>query len=185
MNLFAKAGVAVALAACVFAGAAQSAQTRSDGIHTQDWMKTESFLDLKDDLAEAKEAQKGLVIIFEQPGCGACKRLHEVNFQEPELVKTITDNFDVVQINMYGNLTVTDFDGEELSEGDFSTKHRINFTPTTLFIGDDGAEVFRLPGYFKPFYYQSGYEYVMDGAPQKGQVFPRWLKAKRDRSTTE
>lgn len=185
MNLFAKAGMAAVLAVCVFAGAAQSAPTRSDGIHTQDWMKSDSFLDLKEDLTEALDAGRDLVIIFEQPGCGACKRLHEVNFVEPDLVKTITDNFDVLQINMYGNVTVTDFDGEELSEGDFAIKHRVNFTPTTMFIGEDGKEIFRLPGYFKPYYYKSGFEFVMDGAPQEGQVFPRWLKAKRNRGTTE
>lgn len=185
MNLFAKAGAAVALAACLVSGVAQSAPMRSDGIHTQDWMKSDSFLDLKEDLAEAHDAGKDLVIIFEQPGCGACERLHEANFIIPELVSTITENFDVLQINLYGNVTVTDFDGEELSEGDFAIKHRVNFTPTTMFIGEDGKEIFRLPGYFKPYYYQSGFEFVMDGAPQEGQVFPRWLKAKRAKSTTE
>jgi len=159
-------------------------EMRSDGIHTESWMKSMTFLDLSDDLAEAKDQGKGLVLLFEQPGCGSCKRLHEVNFQEPALVDYLTQNFDFIQINMYGAKQITDFDGEVLSEAKYAEKHLINFSPTTLFIGADaadGAEVFRLPGYFKPYFYQSGFEYVVDQGPQNGVIFPRWLKAKRDR----
>jgi len=157
------------------------APLRDDGIHTQPWMKGDSFLDLKEDLAEARAAGKGLVILFEQIGCGSCKRLHEVNFAEPELVDYITAHFDVLQINMYGDNEVTDFDGEVLSERAFNEKRMINFSPTTLFIGADGAEVFRVPGYLKPYFYQSAFEYVVDQGPQKKVLFPRWLRGKRDR----
>ena len=160
---------------------AQALDMRDDGIHTEHWMKQLSFLDLKDDLAEAQAKGKGLAIIFEQPGCGSCKRLHEVNFQEPSVVDFITKNFDVLQINMYGDNLVTDFDGEELSEVKFTEKLLINFSPTTVFIGADGKETFRIPGYLKPNFYLSGFEYVVDQGPQKGILFPRWLKQKRDR----
>lgn len=160
---------------------AQALEMRSDGIHTESWMKSMTFLDLKEDLAEAKSQGKGLVIIFEQPGCGSCKRLHEVNFKEQPLVDFITQNFDVLQINMYGDNLVTDFDGEVLSEVKFSEKLLINFSPTTIFFGADHTETFRIPGYLAPKFYQSGFEYVVDEGPQKGILFPRWLKAKRDR----
>jgi len=163
------------------AATAQALELRADGIHTESWMKSMTFLDLGEDLAEAQAEGKGLVVIFEQPGCGSCKRLHEVNFQDPALVDYLTRHFVFIQINMYGDNLVTDFDGEELSEVKFSEKRMVNFSPTTLFIGADGSEVFRLPGYFKPYFYQSGFEYVVDQAPQNGVMFPRWLKAKRDR----
>ncbi len=163
------------------ANPAGALEMRSDGIHTESWMKSMTFLDLSDDLAEAKAQGKSLVVLFEQPGCGSCKRLHEVNFQEPPLVEYLTQNFDFIQINMYGAKQITDFDGEVLSESEYAAKKLINFSPTTLFIGADGAEVFRLPGYFKPYFYQSGFEYVVDQGPQNGVMFPRSLKAKRDR----
>lgn len=171
----------VLCAALFFSTTAEALEMRSDGIHTEGWMKSMTFLDMKEDLAEAQANGKGLVILFEQPGCGSCKRLHEVNFQDQPLVDYITGNFDVIQINMYGDNLVIDFDGEELSEARFSEKLLVNFSPTTLFIGPDGTETFRLPGYFKPYFYQSGFEYVVDQAPQNGVMFPRWLKAKRDR----
>lgn len=178
--------IAVLLAFGVLSGTeAKALEMRSDGIHTESWMKSMTFLDLSEDLAEAQAAGKGLVVLFEQPGCGSCKRLHEVNFQEPALVDYLTQNFVFIQINMYGDNLVTDFDGEVLSEVKYAEKKLVNFSPTTLFVGADGAEVFRLPGYFKPYFYQSGFEYVADQAPQNGVLFPRWLKAKRDRLAAE
>lgn len=175
-------GLALTLA---FTQAAQALDMRDDGIHTEKWMKQLSFLVLEEDLAEAQAKGKGLAIIFEQPGCGSCKRLHEVNFREQPLVDYITKHFDVLQINMYGDNIVTDFDGEELSEVKFTEKHLINFSPTTLFIGADGQELFRIPGYLKPYFYQSGFEYVVEEGPQNGILFPRWLKQKRDRLRAE
>jgi len=175
------------LTLCVIlaASGAQALEMRSDGIHTESWIKSMTFLDLNEDVAEAQASGKGLVIIFEQPGCGSCKRLHEVNFQEKPLVDYITQHFDVLQINMYGDNRVTDFDGEVLSEGKFTEKLLINFSPTTVFFAPGGKEVFRIPGYLAPKFYQSGFEYVVDQGPQKGILFPRWLKAKRDRLAAE
>ena len=159
---------------------AAEAPLRADGIHTQPWMKSLTFLELKNDLAEALEGgKKGLVVIFEQPGCGACERLHEVNFADPAMVSLITANFDVIQINMYGEAEVTDFDGEVLPEKKLAEKLLVNFTPTTVFIGADGAESFRIPGYLKPRFYRAAYEYVLDDGPEKKILFPRWMKQRR------
>jgi len=163
------------------AATAGDAPLRSDGIHTQPWMKSLSFLDLKEDLEEAKANGKGLVILFEQPGCGSCERLHEENFSKKELVSYITKHFDVIQINMFGDNEVTDFEGNVTSEREVTQDLMINFSPTTIFYGNDGKELFRVPGYLKPYYYQSAFEYVVDKGPQNRLLFPRWLKAKRDR----
>ena len=174
-----------ALFLLVLAAPAHALELRSDGIHTESWMKSMTFLDLNEDTVEAQAAGKGLVMIFEQPGCGSCKRLHEVNFQDQALVDYITRHFDVLQVNMYGDNLVTDFDGEVLSEVKFSEKRLINFSPTTIFFGPDGTETFRVPGYLSPKFYLSSFEYVVDQGPQKGILFPRWLKAKRDRLAAE
>ena len=156
-----------------------AAQLRDDGLHYQPWIKV-SFLDLADDLAEALEkGKKGLVIIYEQNGCGACKRLHEVNFADKDLVAYINQHFDVVQINLYGDNEVTDFDGEILSESAFAEKHVANFTPTTAFHVADGEEVFRLPGYMPARFYRQGYEYVVDDGHNSGLSYPRWVQARR------
>ena len=131
-----------------------------DGMHEQSWFH-ESFLDLGGDLGEAKANGKRLVIIWEQRGCPYCKRMHEVNLRIPRIVNSIKDNFVVIQLNLWGDREVTDFDGEVLKEKDLANKWGVLFTPTSIFYpetvekigGKTGrdAEVLRIPGYFKPF----------------------------------
>jgi thioredoxin-related protein len=169
----------VPLSIVFFASLAQAGEVkkREDGIHFQPWVKNISFLDLKEDLDEALGSKKlGLAVIFEQPGCGSCKRLHEVNFSDNTLVKLITDNFDVLQINMYGSSEVTDMSGAVINERVLSEKMAVNFTPTTAFFDETGKEIFRIPGYLKPKFYQRAVEYVIDRGPQRKILFPRWSR---------
>ena len=156
---------------------------RDDGIHTQPWIRSLTFLDLKEDLTEAKNAGKGLVVLFEQPGCVSCKRLHEVNFSNKEVVGYITKNFDVLQINMYGDNEVTDMDGSVINERKFAERMRIHFTPTTVFFNDQGREVFRVPGYIGAQFYKRAFEYVVDKGLQKKILFPRWQRERRNQKS--
>ncbi|GAB6053550.1 hypothetical protein JCM17960_23700 [Magnetospira thiophila] len=180
--------LSIALAALLLLSLPAQAESieRDDGVHTESWFKNLSFLDLKEDLKEALDSgKKGLVLIFEQQGCGACKRLHEVNFQEPEIIDFVSANFDVMVINMYGANEVTDFDGEVLAEARFNEKLMVNFSPTTIFFGAEGTEIFRVPGYLAPQFYLRAFQYVADGGPQKGILFPRWQKQQRDKAKAE
>lgn len=154
---------------------------RGDGIHTEAWFNNASFLDLKDDLAEAAKAGKGFVLIWEQPGCATCQQLHDVNFREKRLVDWIKANYAVMTMNMFGEVEVTDFDGEKLAEKALAEKHKVHFTPTTIFFDEQGKEVFRLPGYFKPYFYLAGFVFTRDKGYADAEVrgmFPRWLQAK-------
>ncbi len=178
--------VVVGLALLVSPGAMAETMHRDDGVHTEDWFKNLSFLELEEDLREALEAgKKGLVILFEQPGCGACRRLHEVNFQDPETIAFVSRTFDVMVLNMYGDNEVTDFDGAKMREGAFNDKLMVNFSPTTVFFGPGGKEVFRIPGYLAPKYYLAAFKYVADDGPAKGILFPRWLRQQHDKRADE
>lgn len=178
---------ALTLASLAFLSAPQAhaSEMRDDGIHTESWFKNMTFLDLREDLVEAKDAGKKLVLLFEQPGCGSCKRLHEETLQDKGVIDYVSANFDVIVLNMFGSKTVTDFDGEELTEAELAEKHMTHFSPTTLFIGDDGKVVFTVPGFKSAYFYQSAFEFVADNGPQQNMMFPRWLRAKRDRLAAE
>lgn len=155
---------------------ASAGQLRDDGIHYQPWIKV-SFLDIKEDLKEAvAKGKKGLVVIYEKKGCGSCKQLHEVNFQNKELVKYLTANFDVIQINIFGDNEVTATDGTTMREADFAEANLVNFSPTTQIITADGKEAFRMPGFMKLPFYQRGFQYVVDGHAEKGLTFQRFLQ---------
>jgi thioredoxin-related protein len=128
-----------------------------DGLHKPDWVR-DTFLDLREDLAEANAEGKRLLIIAEQLGCIYCKEMHESVFPVPSIDALIRENFFVVQINIYGDKEVTDFDGTVLREKDMALRWGVIFTPTMIFMPAEVAEgktaisgaVAFLPGAFKP-----------------------------------
>jgi thioredoxin-related protein len=110
-----------------------------DGLHKPDWLK-ETFLDLREDLADANAEGKRMLIIIEQRGCIYCTRLHEKVLPDPRIDAMIRENFFVVQINLYGDLDVTDFDGTVLSEKDMARRWNTVFTPTMIFLPEEVPE---------------------------------------------
>ncbi len=103
-----------------------------DGLHKTPWMR-DTFKDLGDDLAEANAEGKRLLVIVEQRGCIYCTKMHEEVYPVPEIGDFIRENYFVVQINMFGDVEVTDFDGTTLSEKDMVQRWGILFTPTMMF----------------------------------------------------
>ena len=157
---------------------AQAAELGEDGLYLQPWFSN-SFLELADDLDEAAAEGKDLLVLFEQKGCPYCRELHLVNFERDEIVSHLEEYFVVVQINLWGAREVVDLNGKSLEERDLAAQWGINFTPTSvIFSQDDGeaAEVFRMPGYFKPFHFMKSLEYVSSDA-YKSQLFQRFLQA--------
>ncbi|MEM9426484.1 MAG: thioredoxin family protein [Pseudomonadota bacterium] len=133
----------------------QAAEMGDDGLHKAPWMR-DTFRDLAEDLAEANDEGKRLLIMFEQRGCIYCTKMHEEVFPTEDVAAMIEDNYFVIQLNLYGDIEVTDFDGETLSEKEMARKWGILFTPTMMFIDDaveDGqtaqqAAVTTMPGAF-------------------------------------
>ena len=126
-----------------------------DGLHKADWMQ-ETFKDLREDLAEANGQGKRLMVIIEQRGCIYCTKMHEEVFSVPEIDAFIAENFFVVQLNMFGDVEVTDFDGTVLPEKDMVRRWNVLFTPMLIFyptqVGEGvsglDASVAAMPGAF-------------------------------------
>jgi thioredoxin-related protein len=146
-----------ALAAMVLALPVLAAELGDDGLHKTDWMR-DTFKDLREDLAEANAEGKRLMLLFEQRGCIYCTKMHEEVFPRDEIAGYIRDNFFVVQLNLHGDIEVTDFDGEVLSEKQMARKWGLLFTPSILFMPQDVPEgatapqaaVAVMPGAFGP-----------------------------------
>ncbi|MEO1138048.1 MAG: thioredoxin family protein [Pseudomonadota bacterium] len=132
-----------------------AAELGDDGLHKTEWMR-DTFKDLSEDLEEANSEGKRLVVMVEQRGCIYCTKMHTEVFSRDEISNYIAENFFVVQLNLYGDTEVTDFDGEVLSEKAAAQKWGVLFTPTTLFLPpevEDGATladavVATMPGAF-------------------------------------
>jgi thioredoxin-related protein len=177
--------------------AAEKARTLSvmgdDGMYHQSWF-LESFLDLREDLAEATQQGKRLVIMWEQKGCPYCRETHLVNLADPDTNKYIRENFVILQLNLWGSREVIDFDGKAMEERALARRWGVIFTPTIMFMDDDAktaagksgdkVEVVRMPGYFKPFHFVSMFEYVKAKA-YKSQHFQKFLQAKADKMRAE
>ncbi|MGR3514487.1 MAG: thioredoxin family protein [Paracoccaceae bacterium] len=125
--------------ALTFATALSAAELGDDGLHKADWMR-DTFKDLAEDLDEANAEGKRLLIMFEQRGCIYCTKMHTDVFPDEAVEQSIEDNFFVVQLNLHGDIEVTDFDGETLSEKDMARKWGILFTPTMMFLPEEVAE---------------------------------------------
>lgn len=113
------------------------------------WFKL-SLLDLKDDVAEARKTGKRVILYFYQDGCPYCKKLLEDNFGNDAIASKTRKNFDVISINMWGDRDVVDMQGKETIEKEFARQMRVMFTPTLLFLDEQGNVALRINGYYHP-----------------------------------
>ena len=131
--------------ACLVAAPLWAATTMGDdGLHKTEWLH-DTFKDLREDLAEANSQGKRLAVVIEQRGCIYCKKMHEEVFTDPEVNRILNEDFFFVQINMFGDVEVIDFDGEVLGEKEMMMKWGVMFTPTVLFFPQEVREELPAP----------------------------------------
>ena len=123
------------------------------------WFKS-SFMDLQEDLAEARAGQKRLILYFYQDGCPYCAKLLSVNWKDPKIVKKTRNNFDVIAVNIWGDREVTDFSGRTLSEKRFAEINKVMYTPTLLLLNEKGEVALRINGYYPPEKFSAALDYV-------------------------
>ncbi len=123
------------------------------------WFK-ESFLDIREDVAEAGESDKRVILYFYQDGCPYCSKLLKDNFGNPDIAVKTQNAFDVIAINMWGDREVTDFKGISTTEKNFAESLRVQYTPTLLFLDDAGEVILRINGYFAPHKFRIALDYV-------------------------
>lgn len=123
-----------------------------------DWFKI-SFLDLYEDVAEAAENDKRVMIFFLQDGCPYCKKLLEDNFGQRAIAEKTQRYFDVVTINIWGDREVSVGD-KSFTEKNFAAALKIQYTPTLLFFNEKNKVVFRANGYYPPEKFNVVLDYV-------------------------
>ena len=111
---------------------------------------TESFLDIREDAAEAAKDGKRLMVYFHQDGCPYCKQLVEVNFRDAKIVEKTQRNFVGIAMNIFGDREVTWTDGRRMPEKAFARMLKIQFTPTLVFFDAKGRVAHRINGYLPP-----------------------------------
>ena len=123
------------------------------------WFK-ESFLDFREDIAEASAEGKRLLLYFWQRGCPYCNQLVTDNLAAPDIAQTVRAHFDLIAINMWGDREVVRVDGKMFSEKTLAAALGVQFTPTLLFFDERGGVALRLDGYHPPTDFMKALEYV-------------------------
>jgi len=111
---------------------------------------TDTLLDLREDVADAARQGKRMMVYFGQDGCPYCKRLMEVNFNDPAIVAKTRRHFVALALNIWGDREVTWTDGRTMSEKQLAAALKVQFTPTLVFLDEKGGVALRLNGYLPP-----------------------------------
>ncbi|WP_095588964.1 thioredoxin family protein [Actibacterium ureilyticum] len=175
------AAAALAVATPVWA----TAPMGDDGLHKPDWLR-DTFKDMSEDLAEANDEGKRMLVIFEQRGCIYCKKMHEEVFPDPDIAALLNDRYFVVQMNLFGDVEVTDFDGTTLTEKEMARRWGVMFTPTMMFMPEsapaDGtaaqAAVATMPGAFGTGTTHSLLTWILEKGYESDEHFQKYLARK-------
>lgn len=179
-NTIRAAAAAIALA---FAAPAQAeVPLGDDGLHKPDWLQ-ETFFDLTEDLADATAQGKRVVLMVEQLGCIYCTKMHEKILPDERIDAIIRESFYPIQINLYGDLEVTDFDGTVLSEKDMMRRWNVIFTPTLIFLPEEAEAdktavqnaVAVMPGAFERQTTLAMFTWIRDKAYENEPNFQRYF----------
>ena len=123
------------------------------------WFKN-SFLEVRDDAAEAGAQNRHLLLFMHLADCPYCARLLDENFRQGETKDFLQQHFDVIAIDIRGSHAVEWLDGRSYTEKELADVLKVVGTPTLLFVDEQGKVVLRLNGYRQPGAFRQALEYV-------------------------
>lgn len=113
------------------------------------WFK-QTFLEIPMDIQDANSRGKKLLLFFHLEDCPYCAYLLRDNFTAGANRELIERKFDVVAINVRGDLPVNWIDGTLYSEKQLARKLGVYATPAVLVMGPKPEVVKKVMGYKKP-----------------------------------
>ena len=135
------------------------------GLHHEmpEWFK-ESFLDMAEDVEEAKDENKHVILFMTLEFCPYCTKMLNDNFVEgAKHQKYIQDNFDVIGINIKGSREIALSEDKSLTEKEYAAYLKVQYTPTIIFLNQKNEVVVRLNGYRSP----ENFKLVLDFVKKK------------------
>ena len=121
---------------------------------------TDSFLDINEDVADAKSRNKNIMLFFHLNECPYCDAMLNENFRGGDTTDFIRDKYSVVAINIKGDREITFNESTEITEKSISEQLKVQYTPTIVFINDDSKIVYRINGYRSPEAFKHVLNYV-------------------------
>lgn len=103
----------------------------------------ESFNEMPDEIKAAKDdGKEALLIMFEMDECPFCHRMKTTVLNRSDIQDYFKDHFRVISVDIEGDVEMTDFKGESITQKDFALKEfRVRATPVFQFIDLDGKPI--------------------------------------------
>jgi thioredoxin-related protein len=160
---------ALMLAASGPAGAAEEPAAPNVGVPytLPEWFKP-SFLDFRQDVAEARKQGRQVVVFFHLENCPFCARMLKDNFTSGANHDFIRKHFDVIAVDVRGSLEAKWVDGETYTERGLAVHLGVRGTPTLVFLDLDGKNVLQLAGYRDPRALRAALDYVQSQRYRSG-----------------
>ncbi len=131
-----------------------------------EWFK-ESFMDMSEDVEEAKEENKHVMLFMTLKFCPYCTKMLKNNFEEgAKLQPYIQKNFDVVGIDIKGSKEIAVNDDLTLSEKEYAKHLNVQYTPTLIFLNESNEVVVRINGYRS----SENFKYILDFVKNKEYI---------------
>jgi thioredoxin-related protein len=124
----------------------------------------ETFLDLQEDLNNARESdKKGLIVVFSTVGCSYCYKFAQETLHDPDVVDLLRRDFDALALEIFSDDFMVSPWGEELRVKEFAKKLGADFTPATYFFDLEGKPRLRIVGFYPSGRFSSAMRYVAEG----------------------
>ena len=144
------------------------------------WFK-ESFLEIADDVDDASDAGKHVLLFFELNGCPYCDRMLSESFETEPLSSYIQQHFDTIAINIQGDREIAFNEEISVTEKELGELLKVYSTPALLFLDQDNKTIVRVNGYRAPERFRQVLEFVATKSYQTTELAD-YLQAKLDRN---
>lgn len=118
-----------------------------------------SWYELEEAQALAKENNKKVLIFAEASWCHNCKRMKREVFPQADIQQAMATYYYPVKIDVESDKLLM-FNGEEMTQMEFSRQMRVTGTPTFFFIDAGGDVIGAQPGFLPRDVYKSLLAYV-------------------------
>ena len=111
-----------------------------------------------------------------------CPKMHEDVFPNAEIHKILSEDYFVVQMNLFGDNEVIDFNGNVMSEKEIAKVWGVVFTPTLMFMPENidttksasQNAVIIMPGAFGKYTTKNLLNYVLEKGYESGEHFQKY-----------
>lgn len=153
---------------------------KSGGLNKEDFFMDEPInLAVKGQKGNNKQRSKPFAVFFEQKHCPDCDVLHKKVLTD-KYTRNIIKQFDVAQLDMWSNKTLTIPDGSQTTAKLWAKSLDVKYAPTLIIFNRQGKEIIRSEAFFKVFHTQGMFSYVLDGDYKKQPSFQRYLAARAE-----